>query len=61
MSYGDKTLTCCDCGATFTFTAGEQEFYTSKGFSNVPRRCVPCRQAKKQQNGHSSSYSQTRR
>jgi len=29
---GDSTLTCRDCGQTFTFTSGEQEFYASRGF-----------------------------
>ena len=28
----DKTLTCCECGAEFVFTASEQEFYEEKGF-----------------------------
>ena len=23
----DKTLTCCECGNEFVFTASEQEFY----------------------------------
>lgn len=45
----DKTLKCLDCGADFTFTAGEQEFYASKGFTNEPKRCPTCRQARKQQ------------
>ena len=35
----DKTLTCCECGNEFTFTASEQEFYAEKGFTNEPRRC----------------------
>ena len=26
----DKTLTCCECGAEFVFTASEQEFYEKK-------------------------------
>jgi CxxC-x17-CxxC domain-containing protein len=43
MSFTDRTLTCRDCGAQFTFTAGEQEFYASKGFSNDPARCPGCR------------------
>jgi len=43
MSYIDKTLTCRDCGASFTFTAGEQEFHVQKGFTNVPGRCPDCR------------------
>jgi CxxC-x17-CxxC domain-containing protein len=41
--YTDKNLTCRDCGATFVFTSGEQEFYASKGFTNEPTRCPECR------------------
>ena len=47
----DKTLTCCECGAEFVFTASEQEFYEEKGFTNEPRRCPACRQARKQRMG----------
>lgn len=47
MPYTDKTLTCVDCGAAFTFTAGEQEFHASKGFTNEPRRCPNCRKARR--------------
>jgi len=47
--YEDKTLICKDCSAEFIFTAGEQEFYASKGFVNEPQRCKECRDAKKQQ------------
>jgi CxxC-x17-CxxC domain-containing protein len=47
VPYADKTLTCVDCGAEFTFTAGEQEFHESKGFTNEPRRCPNCRRARK--------------
>ncbi len=45
--YEDKTLICKECGAEFVFTAGEQEFYASKGFENEPQRCKPCRDARK--------------
>ena len=46
---------CSDCGATFTFTAGEQEFYAVKGFTNEPGRCPSCRQARRaQRNGFGS-------
>lgn len=45
----DKTLSCKDCGAEFTFTAGEQEFYKEKGFENEPQRCPECRSARKRQ------------
>ena len=61
MSYQDKTLTCSDCGSPFTFTAGEQEFHASKGFTNEPRRCPNCRAARRGGGGggggsYSSSY-----
>lgn len=44
---GDQSLVCEDCNSEFTFTAGEQEFYTEKGFT-PPKRCPTCRQAKKE-------------
>lgn len=47
--YEDKTLICKDCGKEFVFTAGEQEFYASKGFENEPQRCKECRDKKKQE------------
>ena len=37
--YEDKTLVCKDCGKEFVWTAGEQEFYASRGFENQPQRC----------------------
>ena len=45
--YEDKTLICKECGYEFVFTAGEQEFYASKGFENEPQRCKACRQNRK--------------
>jgi CxxC-x17-CxxC domain-containing protein len=56
MSYADKTLTCRDCGMDFVFTAGEQEFYAQKGFTNEPTRCPSCRQARKSGGGGRDSY-----
>jgi len=47
VSYTDKTLVCSDCSESFTFTAGEQEFHASKGFTREPRRCPNCRRARK--------------
>ena len=52
--YEDKTLICKECGAEFVFTAGEQEFYASKGFVNEPQRCKACRAARKTARGESS-------
>jgi CxxC-x17-CxxC domain-containing protein len=51
----DQTLTCQDCGATFTFTESEQEFYNSKGFS-TPGRCPSCRAARKAARNAGGSY-----
>ncbi|HEX2054815.1 MAG TPA: zinc-ribbon domain-containing protein, partial [Actinomycetota bacterium] len=47
--FNDKTLTCRDCGRDFVFTAGEQEFYQSRGLINEPGRCADCRRARKAQ------------
>lgn len=47
MAFTDKQLTCSDCGATFTFSAEDQEFFQSKGYTNEPKRCPECRQARK--------------
>jgi CxxC-x17-CxxC domain-containing protein len=47
MSFEDKSLQCSDCGATFTFSAEEQEFFQSKGYTNEPKRCPSCREARK--------------
>src|SRR5665648_1016886 len=48
MAFEDKDLVCKDCGATFIFTIGEQEFYAEKGFENEPQRCRECRTYAKQ-------------
>ena len=49
MSFQDKSLTCSDCGATFTHSAEDQEFFQSRGYTNEPKRCPECRQARKSQ------------
>jgi len=46
----DIYLRCVDCHEEFTFTTGEQEFYTDKGY-NQPKRCPTCRRKKKEQRG----------
>ncbi len=51
MSYEDKTIVCVDCGAEFTFTADEQQRFAERGFTNEPKRCKTCRDAKKAQGG----------
>ena len=56
MSFEDKTLQCSDCSQEFTFTAGEQEFYSSRGLLNEPRRCPECRQARKTERSGNDGY-----
>ncbi len=57
MSFEDKSLQCCDCEATFTFSAEEQEVFASRGYTNEPKRCLPCRQARKAQRFGDRDYS----
>jgi len=56
VPYTDKTLACQDCGQSFTFSADDQEFFSTKGYSE-PKRCPSCRQNRRSSNyGGSSSY-----
>ena len=48
--YNDKVLTCADCSQDFVFTASEQEFYATRGFTE-PRRCSSCRASRKAARG----------
>ena len=61
MSLEDKSLQCSDCGATFTFSATEQEFFQSKGYTNEPKRCPSCREARKAERYGSSGNYRSRR
>jgi len=47
MDYEDKTLTCVECGASFVFSAGEQEFFAERGLNSPPKRCKACRKKRK--------------
>jgi len=38
----DRQIVCQDCQLPFTWTAGEQDFYYSLGYS-APKRCQSCR------------------
>ena len=57
MSFTDQTLICRDCNQEFSFTAGEQEFYASRGLTNNPSRCPSCRAARKSHMGDRSRSS----
>jgi CxxC-x17-CxxC domain-containing protein len=47
MAFQEKSLVCSDCGKEFVFTAEEQEFFASKGYTNEPKRCPTCRQTRR--------------
>ncbi len=56
-TYSDRVLSCKDCGSDFVFTAGEQEFYASRGFEHLPGRCPSCRAARRNRQGGASASS----
>ena len=60
MGLENKTLNCADCGANFTFSVEDQEFFQSKGYTNEPKRCPLCRQARKSERTGSGSYGSPR-
>ena len=49
--FTDKTLKCIECQQDFTYTVAEQELHQSLGYQNEPKRCTPCREAKRQRKG----------
>lgn len=49
--FQDKTLTCVECSQEFTFSADEQQRHQELGYTNEPKRCFECRQARKNRQG----------
>ena len=56
MTYQDKQLQCVECGNTFTFSAEEQELFASRGYNNDPKRCLTCRQTRKDRRYRNNGY-----
>ena len=56
MGFTDKSLQCASCGSSFTFSAEEQELFAAKGYTNEPKRCPPCREARKAERYGYGSY-----
>ena len=59
MSFQGKSIQGSGSGATFTFCAVCQEFFPSKGYTNEPKRCPECRQARKSER-YGNSYGASR-
>jgi len=57
----DLNIECVSCGKEFVWTAGEQEYYAEKEFSQ-PKRCRDCREERKrnQENSKGGEVVQTR-
>ena len=60
MSFQGRPIQCSACATTFTFSVEEQELFASKGFTNEPKRCPSCRQARKSGRYIKSCYSSPR-
>lgn len=43
----DQLLTCVDCGQEFTWSAGEQDFFRDKGFTETPNDAKPAAKLKR--------------
>lgn len=50
----DLEITCAECGTAFTFTEREQEYYRERNLTH-PKRCKPCREARRANFGGSRS------
>ena len=51
MAFQDRDLTCMECNQTFVFTADDQQYHADKGYTNEPKRCPACRQARRSSRG----------
>ena len=47
MAFEDRDLVCVECNQTFVFTADDQQYHSDKGYTNEPKRCPSCRQARR--------------
>lgn len=54
--FQDRVLKCIDCSTDFVFTAGEQQFYHDKNFTNEPRRCKSCKAKRQSSGGERGGY-----
>jgi hypothetical protein len=53
--FQDIGLTCVRCCSAFTWTAGQQEFFSRKGLVQ-PRRCPACRAIRRQEHEQANEH-----
>ncbi len=51
MAFSDRDLTCVECNQSFVFSADDQQYHADKGYTNEPKRCPSCRQARRSNRG----------
>ena len=51
MVFQDRDLACVECGQTFVFSVDDQQYHADKGYTNEPKRCPSCRQARRASRG----------
>ena len=56
MVFQERSLTCVECGTSFAFTVEEQQFHADRGYTNEPKRCPACREARRAERGGGSRY-----
>lgn len=60
QNFNNQQLQCAECGTIFEFSAEDQEFYATKGYS-APKRCPECRARRKaQSNNNRGGYRERR-
>ena len=52
MAFQERDLTCVECNQTFVFSADDQQYHADKGYTNEPKRCPSCRQARRSSRGY---------
>lgn len=60
QNYENQQLQCVECGQIFEFSAEDQEFYSTKGYS-APKRCPQCRENRKARSNSSRGGFRERR
>jgi len=56
MDLEDKQIICEDCSKEFTHTVEDQKRYAERGFTEAPKRCRECRQARKERSAAQQTH-----
>ena len=56
MVFEDRTLVCVECGDSFTFSVDDQQYHQEKGYTNEPKRCPNCRQARRAERRYGDNF-----